>query len=59
LHASGTIAPAEAAPSDTAAVETAIPEPPKAADGALSFLQMGTSGHSAKLLRVWRVRRRN
>lgn len=59
LHASGTIAPAEAAPPDIATVETAVPAPPKAAEAAFSFLQMGTSGHSARLLRVWRVRRRN
>jgi hypothetical protein len=59
LHAGGTTAPAEAAVPDTAAVETAVPEPLKAAEATPSLLQMGPSGHSAKLLRVWRVRRRH
>jgi hypothetical protein len=59
LHTSGTTASAEAAPPDTAGVETTVPEPLKAAEATPSLLQMGPCGHSAKLLRVWRVRRRH
>jgi hypothetical protein len=54
-----TIASAEAAPPAAAAAETADPDPLKPAQATPSLLQMGTTGHSAKLLRVWRVRRRH
>src|SRR5262245_41121858 len=53
-----TIASAQAAPPETAAAQTADPGPLRSAQVTPSLLQMGSTGHSAKLLRVWRVRRR-
>ena len=54
-----TIASAEAAPPAASAAQAADPDPLKPAQAMPSLLQMGTTGHSAKLLRVWRVRRRH
>ena len=45
---------AEAAPP-----EAADPDPLKPAEALPSLLQMSASGHTAKLLRVWRMRRRH
>ena len=53
-----TIASAEAAAPLAAAVQTANPDPLEPAQAMPSLLQMSASGHPAKLLRVWRVRRR-
>jgi hypothetical protein len=53
-----TIASADAAPAETTAAKTADPDPLKPVEATPSLLQMGSTGHSAKLLRVWRVRRR-
>ena len=53
-----TIASAQAALPEAAAAQTADPDPPRQAQATPSLLQMGSTGHSAKLLRVWRVRRR-
>jgi hypothetical protein len=53
-----TIASAEAAPTAAAAAQTTNPDPLKPAQAMPSLLQMSASGHPAKLLRVWRVRRR-
>ena len=50
---------AEAAPPEAAVAETAEPDPLKPAQATPSLLQMSASGHFAKLLRVWRVRRRH
>ena len=49
---------AEAAPPEAAVVETAHPDSLKPVEAMPSLLQMSASGHSAKLLRVWRMRRR-
>jgi hypothetical protein len=54
-----TIASAEAAPAEATAAKTADPDPLKPVEATPSLLQMGSTGHSAKLLRVWRVRRRH
>jgi len=54
-----TIASAEAAAPAAAAAQTANPDPLKPAQATPSLLQMSASGHSAKLLRVWRVLRRH
>src|SRR5262245_25199683 len=54
-----TIASAEATPPAAAAAQTADPDPLKPAQATPSLLQMSASGHFAKLLRVWRVRRRH
>jgi hypothetical protein len=49
---------AEAAPPEVAVAEIADPDPLKSIEAIPSPLQMSASGHSAKLLRVWRMRRR-
>jgi hypothetical protein len=54
-----TIASADAAPAEATAAKTADPDPLKPVEATPSLLQMGSTGHSAKLLRVWRVRRRH
>jgi len=48
----------EAAPPEAAVAETADPDPLKPVEAMPSLLQMSASGHTAKLLRVWRMRRR-
>jgi len=53
-----TIASAQAVLPEAAAAQTADQDPLRPAQATPSLLQMGSSGHSAKLLRVWRVRRR-
>jgi hypothetical protein len=53
-----TIASAQAVLPEAAAAQTADPDPPRPPQATPSLLQMGSTGHSAKLLRVWRVRRR-
>ena len=50
---------AEAAPPDAAVAEAADPDPLKPREAMPSLFQMIASGHSAKLLRVWRMRRRH
>ena len=50
---------AKAVPPEAAVVETADPDPLKPREAVPSLLQMSTSHHSAKLLRVWRARRRH
>jgi hypothetical protein len=49
---------AEAAPPEAAVAETADPDPLKPREAIPSLLQMSASGHTAKLLRVWRMRQR-
>jgi hypothetical protein len=50
---------AEAAPPEAAVAKAADPDPLKPVEAMPSLLQMSASGHTAKLLRVWRMRQRH